>query len=153
MQTTTPDLSRTRLGAGLLLAIGAAGFTSTPAWAGEDARATEPYGVRATPRPIPAGMLTTESPAPLFLGPAKSNVFFLNYDGVTIKYTGSLDDSSQNVSMFQDFAMTYAPYGEGNKRAASLQAVKADWAKYNVVVTDARPGAGTQRVATLHNRR
>ena len=142
MLTSTPELSRTWLTAGLLLATGAVCFTSTPAWAGEGARTEEPKGVRATPRPIPAGMLTTELPAPLYLGPAKSNVFFLNYDGVTIKYTGSLDDSSQNISMFQDFAMAYAPYGEGNKRAASLQAVKADWAKYDVVITDVRPGAG-----------
>ena len=143
MMTSTPDLPRAWRFAGMLLATGAIGFTSAPAWAGEGARAEVPFGVRATPRPIPAGMLTSELPAPLYLGPAKSNVFFLNYDGVTIKYTGSLDDSSQNVSMFQEFAMTYSPYGEGAKRAASLQSVKTDWAKYNVVITDTRPGAGS----------
>ncbi len=139
MPTLTHDLPRTWLVPGLLLA--SVGFAAGPARAGEPAR-TEPFGVRATPRPIPAGLLTTELPEPLYLGPAKSNVFYLNYDGVTIKYTGGLDDSSQNVSMFQDFALTYTPYGEGAKRAASLQAFKADWTKYKVTITDQRPQSG-----------
>jgi hypothetical protein len=142
MLTSTLDLSRARLVAGTLLATGAIGFTAAPAHAGEPARSAVPFGVRATPRPVPKAMLTSELPPPQYLGPAKSNVFFLNYDGVTIKYTGAFDDSSQNISMFQDFAMTYSPYGEGAKRAASLQAVKTDWAKYNVVITDTRPGGG-----------
>ncbi|MBA3550145.1 MAG: Ig-like domain-containing protein [Nannocystis sp.] len=119
------------------------GFTAGPARAGEPARTKEPFGVRATPRPIPPGMLSEQLPEPLQLGPAKSNVFFINYDGVTIKYTGQLDNAAQNVSMFQDFARTYLPYGEGAKRAASMQAIKADWAKYKVTITDTRPGAGS----------
>lgn len=127
---------------GLVLAACVAGLTAGPAGASEPARAAEPFAVRATPRPTPAGLLATEQAEPLPLGPAKSNVFFMNYDGVTIKYTGGLDDSSQNISMFQDFALNYAPYGEGAKRAASFQALKADWAKYKVTITDVRPPAG-----------
>ncbi len=100
-----------------------------------------PYGVRADPRPIPPGVLAAPDPEPL-LGTAKSNVFFLNYDGVTIGFTGQEDDSSQNISQFQEFQMAYAPYGDGAKRAASTQAVKADWAKYQVVITETRPGNG-----------
>jgi hypothetical protein len=101
-----------------------------------------PYGVRADPRPIPAELrLKANEPAPQF-GAAKSNVFYLNYDGVTIQYTGQPDDSSQNVSQYPDFAMAYQPYGDGAKRAASSQAVKADWAPYNVVITETRPGGG-----------
>ena len=99
------------------------------------------YGVRADPRPIPPGLLGDHEPEPVF-GAAKSNVFYLNYDGVTIKYTGQEDDATQDVSQFQDFAMSYAPYGDGAKRAASSQAVKADWAKYNVIITETRPGNG-----------
>ncbi|HEY0135114.1 MAG TPA: Ig-like domain-containing protein, partial [Nannocystis sp.] len=83
-----------------------------------------------------------DEPAPQF-GAAQSNVFYLNYDGVTIQYTGQEDDSSQNISQFQEFAMSYQPYGDGAKRAASSQAVKADWAKYNVVITETRPGNGS----------
>lgn len=109
----------------------------------QQSQAAPAYGVRADPRPIPQGLelLSAPEPEPL-LGAAKSNVFFLNYDGVTINFTGQEDDSSQNISQFQDFQMTYAPYGDGAKRAASTQAVKADWAKYKVVVTDTRPGNG-----------
>ncbi len=105
----------------------------------------EPFGVRAPPRPVPAELLeglTTELPPPQAAGVAKSRVFFLNYDGVTITYNGQQDDSSINRSQFSDFALTYAPYGQGNKRAASMQAVKADWAKYDVEITDTRPASG-----------
>lgn len=110
--------------------------------AGAHAAPDEPMARRADPRPIPehlqVGDLAAPSPEPL-AGAAKSNTFFLNYDGVTIKFTGAEDDSSQNVSQFPDFAMTYAPYGDGPKRAASMQALKSDWSKYAVVVTDQRP--------------
>jgi hypothetical protein len=100
-----------------------------------------PYGVRADPRPIPPHLWSASQPEPLPAA-AKSNVFFLNYDGVTIKYTGGEDNSSADVSQFPDFAMTYAPYGDGAKRAASTQAVASDWSKYNVKIVDQRPGSG-----------
>lgn len=103
-----------------------------------------PYGVRADPRPIPAGLvdLNDDPETDEVAAQAKSNTFYLNYDGVTIKYTGQEDDSSQNVSQFQDFAMGYQPYGQGAKRTASMQALQADWKKYKVVVTDQRPNSG-----------
>ena len=75
--------------------------------------------MRADPRPLPPHLWSASQPAPLPAA-AKSNVFFLNYDGVTIKYTGGEDNSSADVSQFPDFAMTYAPYGDGAKRAAAL---------------------------------
>ncbi len=120
------------------LAVGTCLFAVGVQAAPEDVQA--PYGVRADPRPVPPGLLS-QGPEAAF-GAAKSNVFYLNYDGVTIKYTGQEDDATQNVSQFQDFAMSYAPYGDGAKRAASSQAVKADWAKYNVIITETRPGNG-----------
>lgn len=121
----------------------AALFLGTCLWS-EAAPASqgEPPARRADPRPVPAelvGDLTDVAPEPS-AGAAKTNVFFLNYDGVTIKFTGQADNSAQDISQFQDFAMTYQPYGDGPKRAASLQALKSDWAKYDVVVTDTRPG-------------
>ena len=102
-----------------------------------------PYGVRADPRPIPPGLLISDTQPDEVAAQAKSNTFYLNYDGVTIKYTGGEDDSSQNVSQFSDFAMSYQPYGAGAKRTASMQALQADWKKYKVVVTDQRPNAGS----------
>ncbi|MCY1007894.1 Ig-like domain-containing protein [Nannocystis pusilla] len=74
-------------------------------------------------------------------GHAQANVFFLNYDGVTLNQGGQ-DNSATNTTVFNEFATTYQPYGAGNKRAASLQAVKSDWAKYDVSVTDVRPNGG-----------
>lgn len=105
----------------------------------------EPPARRADPRPIPAGLVdefADVAPEPLAAGVAKSNVFFLNYDGVTIKYTGGADNAAQNVSQFPDFAMTYQPYGDGPKRTASLQAIISDWQPYDVQITDVRPGGG-----------
>lgn len=102
-----------------------------------------PFGVRADPRPvtIPKDLADPPEP-PVGAGTAKSNVFFLNYDGVGIQYTGQEDDATQNISQFSDFAMNYSPYGNGAKRAASMQAVKTDWMPYAVVITDQRPGSG-----------
>jgi hypothetical protein len=74
-------------------------------------------------------------------GHAQANVFFLNYDGVTLQQ-GQQDNSATNTTVFGQFAATYQPYGAGNKKAASLQAVKADWAKYDVTITDVRPEGG-----------
>lgn len=51
--------------------------------------------------------------------------------------------------MFQDFALTYTPYGEGAKRAASLQAFKADWTKYKVTITDQRLKSGNYLMACV----
>jgi MYXO-CTERM domain-containing protein len=112
---------------------------SAAASAGDD-----PSGVRAPPLPVPQTRygLTAGPREPTAAGVAKSNVFFLNYDGVSIQFTGQEDNSAQNVSQFQEFQGNYAAYGNGSKRAASLQAVISDWSKYDVVITDQRPGQG-----------
>lgn len=136
-------MQRKDLVAPLYLALGTWLFGQV-VWAAPAPEASQqlvPYGVRADPRPVPPGLLTSELPDEV-PAQAKSNVFYLNYDGVQIKYTGQEDDSSQNISQFSDFQMTYQPYGQGAKRAASMQAVKADWSKYKVVITDTRPNSG-----------
>lgn len=83
---------------------------------------------------------------------ARTNVFFVNYDGVTLTQ-GEQDDATANTTMFPEFVMTYAPYGDGSKRAASLQAVRSDWSLYDVTITDVRPllGLYTMCVATPTN--
>jgi hypothetical protein len=101
-----------------------------------------PYGVRADPRPVPPGLLTSDTYPDEVAAPAKSNVFYLNYDGVTIKYTGGEDDSSQNISSSRTSPATTSRTAQGAKRAASMQAVQSDWPKYKVVITDQRPNAG-----------
>jgi uncharacterized protein (TIGR03382 family) len=112
----------------------------------------EPMAWRAAPLSPPptAGRkprLKADVP-PSAVGQAQTNVFFLNYDGVTLKYTGD-DDATKNETAFKEFAAKYEPYGEGSKRAASLQAVKADWAKYNVVITDERPAEGEYTMCVI----
>ncbi|MCY1054185.1 Ig-like domain-containing protein [Nannocystis sp. SCPEA4] len=106
--------------------------------------APEPTAWRAAPLPPPASQATTRLKANVpatAAGQAQTNVFFLNYDGVTLKHTGK-DDAKQDETAFAEFEANYKPYGEGNKRAASMQAVKADWAAYKVVITDERPQEG-----------
>jgi hypothetical protein len=112
------------------------GFTSSAS--ASDA----PFGVRATPLVVPqsAADKAAGPRPPSALGAAKTNVFFLNYDGAQVSWAGGGDDdSSQNKSYFQEFAGNYAAYGDGAKRTASFQAVLTDWAPYDVVITDQRP--------------
>ena len=123
-----------------LLSLGAC-LLSPAAWATPDP--PEPQAWRATPIPVPdtlEGNFVARVP-PSAAGHAKANTFFLNYDGVTLK-KGNQDNSATNTTVFNQFAATYQPYGAGNKRAASLQAVKADWLKYDVTITDVRPNSG-----------
>jgi len=105
--------------------------------------APEPQAWRATPMVPPAqeGLDLTDRVRASEAGHAQANVFFLNYDGVTLQQGGQ-DNSATNTTVFGQFAANYQPYGAGNKRAASLQAVKSDWAPYDVSVTDVRPGNG-----------
>lgn len=83
---------------------------------------------------------------------AGTNVLFVNYDGATLM-KGEQDDAATNTTVFAEFVGTYAPYGDGSKRAASLQAVRANWARYAVNVVDVRPtdGAYTMCVTTPTN--
>ena len=128
-----------------ILSLGAGWLYAGAAAAAPDGL-DEPTAWRADPRPIPehvAETLVDRSADPLPAGQAQTNVLYLNYDGVTIKYTGGPDNSATNTSQFPDFAMTYQPYGNGAKRAASMQALVSDWSKYDVVVTDTRPNSGS----------
>ncbi|WAS97178.1 Ig-like domain-containing protein [Nannocystis punicea] len=124
-------------------AAGAAPYVQSPA--AEAAPEPEPTGVRAAPLSPPASMEATgrikANVPPTAAGQAMTNVFFLNYDGVKLKHTGK-DDAKNDETAFEEFEADFKPYGEGSKRAASLQAVKADWAKYKVVITDERPEEG-----------
>ena len=104
-------------------------------------------GWRAAPLPPPATQIQRTqireltAPATPRAVQAKTNVFFLNYDGVTVKYTGD-DDATRNETAFQQFEAKYAPYGDGPKRDAVMQAVVNDWQAYGVLVTDDRPASG-----------
>ncbi|MEM6992861.1 MAG: Ig-like domain-containing protein [Myxococcota bacterium] len=65
---------------------------------------------------------------------------FVNFDGATLS-AGS-DDAPSNVTQIGQLAGPYAAYGEGEKREAVMQALRQDWAAYNVLLTTERPAAG-----------
>ena len=65
---------------------------------------------------------------------------FVNFDGASL--TGGFDDSRNNVTQISELVGSFAAYGAGTKRDAVMQAVRADWAPFNVIVTDARPASG-----------
>ena len=67
---------------------------------------------------------------------------YVDFDGADLEKTEyfQLDDARTNTSWL--FGGHFEPYGFGSKKAAVLQAVRADWAPYDVVVTDVRPSSG-----------
>lgn len=65
---------------------------------------------------------------------------FVNFDGATL--TGGFDDSRNDITQIDQLVGSFAAYGAGDKRAAVMQAVRADWAPFDVIVTDTRPGSG-----------
>ncbi len=69
---------------------------------------------------------------------AKQGVIFVNFDGATL--SGGDDDSRANRSLM--FQGNFPAYGQGSKREAVMQAVRQDWAPFNVIVTDSRPASG-----------
>ena len=67
-------------------------------------------------------------------------VIFVNFDGANL--TSGFDDSKNNVTQIGQLAGSFAAYGDGSKRDAVMQAVQADWADFNVFVTESRPNSG-----------
>jgi len=103
----------------------------------EDLAAGEYY--RADPIPVSAERLTDVQPEPQA---AASGTLFINFDGAQL--TAGNDDAPNNMTqMPSEYAQyNYPAYGNGSKRAATYQAVKTDWAAFDVLVTDTRPQSG-----------
>ena len=110
-----------------------------PLHAGATPRPSEPPAIRADPISVPADAPRLSPPNRPPQG-AKQGVVFVNFDGANLQYGN--DDATQNRTFLSDLACPYAPYGEGNKREAVMQAVRTDWAAYAVLITDARPASG-----------
>ena len=66
---------------------------------------------------------------------------FVNFDGATL--SGGYDDSRSDITQIDELVGSFAAYGDGDKRNAVMQAVRADWAPFDMVVTDVRPGSGS----------
>ena len=70
----------------------------------------------------------------------KQGVIFVNFDGAEL--SSGYDDSHNDVTEIGECAGSFAPYGDGAMRDAVMQAVRTDWAAFNVIVTDSRPASG-----------
>jgi MYXO-CTERM domain-containing protein len=66
---------------------------------------------------------------------------FVNFDGAQLSQ--GWDDSTNDVTQIGELAGSFAAYGAGDKREAVMQAVRADWAPFNVIITDTRPASGS----------
>lgn len=100
----------------------------------------------ADPVPMPAEL---DLAAPSSPRAAERAVVFVNFDGASLTF-GS-DDSRANTTILQELAGDFPAYGAGNgsERAAVMQAVKADFAAYDVVVVDSRPTSGSYTMAMI----
>lgn len=93
---------------------------------------------RGEPVPVPGG-----APRKTWPGAPKAasqGRIFVNFDGAQL--SSGWDDSLNDVTQISECAGSFAAYGEGAKRDAVMQAVRDDWAAYNVIITDTRPGSG-----------
>lgn len=72
-------------------------------------------------------------------------VIYLNLDGVDL-VKGS-DDARSDTS--QLCGGSFPPYGNGQKRDATLQATAKDWERYNVTLTTERPADGEYTMAVV----
>ena len=95
---------------------------------------------RGNPIPMPADAPKLNADNNPVTGGSYAGVIFVNFDGATL--TSGSDDSRDNVTGIGALVGPYAPYGEGAKRDATFQAVREDWAAYNVSVVDQRPAGG-----------
>lgn len=69
----------------------------------------------------------------------KQGVMFVNFEAISL--TQGFDDSKSNASGI--FGGEFAAFGgDDAARAAVMEAVRIDWAPYDVLVVDSRPAAG-----------
>jgi MYXO-CTERM domain-containing protein len=99
---------------------------------------------RADPIPVPPELVGERDPQA-----AAQAVIFVSFDAMTL--IGG-EDSHTNASMiYQGDVAEYG--GDGTQRAALMEAVRIDWAAYNVLIVDQRPASGdyTMNVTTPTN--
>lgn len=93
---------------------------------------------RGDPVPVPADAPHERAPgSPVH---AKQGRIFVNFDGANLSFGN--DDSRNDVTQINQLSGAFAPYGTGDKREAVMQAVRADWAPFDVIITDVRPASG-----------
>lgn len=98
---------------------------------------------RGAPIPVPAEFPRLNGmPDPTRGGVVQPDpwIIFVNFDGAML--TAGMDSAQNNVTQIPGLEGMFAPYGDGDKRSAVVQAVIADWAAYNMQIVDQRPDTG-----------
>jgi hypothetical protein len=95
---------------------------------------------RGDPIPVPAQAPRLHAPNEPKAGGAMQGRIFVNFDGESLN--DGWDDSTTNTTQIGELAGNFAAYGAGAKRDATMQAVRDDWAAYNVIITESRPASG-----------
>lgn len=90
-------------------------------------------------RPASPSLTGTAATTQAATGPHR---IFLNFDGDVLRH-GTTEDATRGVTQSPDIHGSLAGFGGSHAdREAILQAVRADFAAYNVAITDERPMAG-----------
>lgn len=95
-----------------------------------------------------------------FVGPTRPalagpHTIYVNFDGVTLEVDGWTDDATKNRTLFPDFGGEWPAFGDAPgsaKREAVLAAVRNDFDRFGVVVTDERPASGLYTMAIVSPR-
>ena len=98
---------------------------------------------RGDPIPPPLETLAIHPSTPTAGEPG---VVFVNFDGATL--ASAPEDARLDQTQI-GFEGAFAPYGVGAKRDATLQSVRADWAAYDLAITDVRPTTGEYTMAMV----
>jgi hypothetical protein len=102
----------------------------------EELRAVGLGQSRGNPIPVPAPADVQAEPSPKA---AKHGVIFVNFDAIELQQ--GFDDSHADVSAI--FGGAFAAFGgDDSARVAVMDAVRTDWAQYDVTVVDSRPASG-----------
>jgi MYXO-CTERM domain-containing protein len=94
---------------------------------------------RGDPIPVPADAPRLRAPSEPKAGGTQGRIF-VNFDGAQLN--DGWDDSTTNTTQIGQLVGNFAAYGNGAKRDATMQAVRDDWAPYNVIITETRPASG-----------
>lgn len=123
--------------------VTAAGRPATWDMSLEELRAIGLGQSRGDPRPVPAEYPRLNANPDHAAGGVEQPppwIIFVNFDGETL--TAGMDSAQENITQIFELAGQFAPYGDGDKRTAVIQAVMADWAAYNMEIVDQRPASG-----------
>jgi hypothetical protein len=78
---------------------------------------------------------------------ASRGVVFVNFDGAELFF--GQDDARNDTTVLSEMAGAFPAYGGTSQRDATLQAVRSDFAAYDVIVVDTRPSSGNYTMAMV----